>query len=51
MIVDPDIFDWHAFQCTAARRFLRRGDDVAAIKTFERIAAIVASLVFGEVRV
>lgn len=59
---DPNILDMHAelaaealdgvaFQCAAAARFLRRGDDVAAAKTYERIVALHREFIAPELRV
>ena len=62
MIVDPTVLDLHAdlaaealegaaFQCVAAARFLRRGDNAAAIETYRRLASIHKEFIAPEMRV
>ena len=40
-----------AFQCTAAARFLWRGDDVAAIEAYSRIRALFNEFVAPEMKI
>ena len=46
-----EAFDGIAFQSTALSRFLRRGDDVAALRTYERIAGLFKEFAVPEMKV
>ena len=62
MKADPHVLDLHAelaaeafdgiaFQSTALSRFLRRGDDIAALEAYERIAGLFKEFAVPEMKV